>query len=157
MDAGPGQYRVLGSSLVHMVDAVCRSDSSTGSPRPIHGSLGDGDGGYRVDVAAGLHCWWTVDVDLATSLQPEAAASMFVSLMSWRRLGVMLLLLSRRLSLVPATVNVARSDARVLARPACCHVAGGLWTLMPLSPPSVQLPQMTASPHCPGVVFVRWC
>ena len=27
---------------------------------------------------------------------------------------------------------------------------------MPLSLPSVQLPLMTASPHCPGEVFVRW-
>ena len=75
VDAGPGQSRVLGSSLVHLVDAVCRSDCSQGSPHTLHSSLGDRDGGNRVDVAVGLHCSGRLGVDAAVSVQHEAAAA----------------------------------------------------------------------------------
>ena len=68
VDAGRGQSRVLGSSLAHVVDAVCRSDSSAGSPRTLHGLLGDGDGGYRVEVAVDLHCSGRLGVDAAVSV-----------------------------------------------------------------------------------------
>ena len=56
-----------------------------------------------------------------------------------------------------ATLDVRRSDARLLAHPPCCHVAGGLLTWTRLYPSTVQLRLLTASPHCPGVTFVRWC
>ena len=56
VDTGPGQSRVLGWALAHVVDAVCRSDSFTGSLHTLHWSGGDDDGGNRVDVAVVLHC-----------------------------------------------------------------------------------------------------
>ena len=112
VDAGPGQSRALGSPLAHAVNAVCRSDSSRRSPHTLHWSLGDCDWGHRVDVAVALHCSGRLGVDAVVSVQHAAVADGSVSSLSGRRRRVMLLHLSRHLSLVPATVRVTESDAR---------------------------------------------
>ena len=69
MDADSGLSSVLVSSLVHVVDADCRSDSSTGSPQTLRWSLGGCDGGYRVNVTVGLHSCGLLGVDAAVSVQ----------------------------------------------------------------------------------------
>jgi hypothetical protein len=94
VDAGPRQSRVLGSSLAHVVNVVCRSVSSTRSPHALHWSLGGCDESYRVDVAVDLHCSGRLGVDAAVSVQHEAAAGCSVPSLSWRRVCAMLLLLS---------------------------------------------------------------
>ena len=75
----------------------------------------------------------------------------------WRQLRGMRLPLSRRRLFVGDPLDATGFDGRLLARPPCCHAAPGLWAWMRLCPLTVQLPLMTASPHCLGVVFVRWC
>jgi hypothetical protein len=112
VDAGRGQSRVLGSSLAHVVTAVCRSDSLTRNPRTPHWSLGDCDGGYRIDVTVDLHCSGRLGVDAAVSVQHEAAASGCISPLSWRRLRGIVLLLSRRVALGVASANVRLSVGR---------------------------------------------
>ena len=74
----------------------------------------------------------------------------------WRQLRVMRLPLSRRRLFVGDPLDATGFDGRLLACPPCCHAAPGLWAWMRLCPLTVQLPLITASPHCLGVVFVRW-
>jgi hypothetical protein len=88
-------------------------------------------------------------VNAVVSVQHTAAADGSVFSLSCRRVRMMLLHLSRRLSLGPPTVHVPGSDAPLLARPPYCHVAGSHATWMRLYPSAVQLPLLTASP-------VRW-
>ena len=52
---------------------------------------------------------------------------------------------------------VCRSWMRLLARPPCCHAAGGERTSLWLCPSSLQLPMLTTSPHCLRDVFVLTC
>jgi hypothetical protein len=156
VDAGPRQSRVLGSSLVHVVDAVCRSGSFVESRCTLLGSLSDCGGSYHVDVAVALHCCGRLGVGAAVSVKHAAAASGCISSLSCCQLGVMVLLLARRLLLDTATVDAPGSDARLLAHTPCCHAPGGQWRRIRLSRSNVQLPPLTVSPHCLGAVFVRW-
>jgi hypothetical protein len=117
VDAGPGQSRALGSPLAHAVYAVRRSDSFTGSPHTLQWSLGDCDGGYRVDDTVALHCRGRLGVGASVSFQHAAAADGSVSSLSWRQLRVFVLLLSRRPLLATAAVDVAGCDARTLLAP----------------------------------------
>ena len=94
LDAGHGQARALGSPLAHAVNAVRRSDSFTGSPYTLHWSLGDCDGGYRVDDTVALHCCGRLGVGASVSFQLAAAADGSVSSLSWRQIRVFVLLLS---------------------------------------------------------------
>ena len=157
MDADPGLSSVLVSSLVHVVDADCRSDSSTGSPQTLRWSLGDCDGGYRVDVTVVLHSCGRLCVDAVVSVQYAAAAGGIVSLLSCRLLRMIVLLLSRRPLLGTPAVDVAGSDARTLLshRTVMRLVVSGPWTR--LSRSYMQLPPLTVSPHCRRTVFVRGC
>ena len=129
MDAGPGQARVLGSSLVHVVDAVCRSGSFVESRCTIHGSLGDCGGSYHVDVTVALHCCGRLGADAAVSVQHAAAAGDSVSPLSCRLLRMMGLLLSRRPLLVTPAVDMAGTDARTLLahRAVMRLVVSGRW------------------------------
>ena len=99
--------------------------------------------------------WWTVDVDVAVSLQHEAAASNCVSSLSGRRFRAMLLLLSRRLCSSPSRL-MCPDPTPVDARALCGDATGVQWTWMRLRSPAVHRQLMSASPHCPGVVFMRW-
>ena len=91
------------------------------------------------------------------SVKHAAAACCSVSSLSWRQLRGMRLPLSRRRLFVGDPLDATGFDGRLLACPPWCHAAPGLWAWMRLCPLTVQLPLMTASPHCLGVVFVRWC
>ena len=112
VDAGPGHSRALGSSLIHVVDAVRRSDSFTGSSRTLPWSGGDFDVGYRVDVTVALHCCGRLGVDAAVSVQHEAAAGGCFSPLFRHQLSVIVPLLPRRFSLATATAEVTGSGAR---------------------------------------------
>ena len=91
------------------------------------------------------------------SVKRAAAAGCSVSSLSWHQLRGMRLPLSRRRLFVSDPLDATGFDGRLLACPPCCHAAPGLWAWMRLCPHTVQLPLITASPHCLGVVFVRWC
>ena len=145
---------MLGLSLVHVLDTVCRSHSFTGSPHSPHWSLGVCDGGYRVDVTVALHCSGQLAVYAVVSVQSAAAAGGSVCLLSGRLLRMMVLLLSRRPLPVTAAVDVAGSDARSLLshRTVMRLMVSGPWTR--LSRSNVQLPPLTVSPHCRRTVFV---
>jgi hypothetical protein len=133
VDAGRGLSRALGSSLAHVVDAVSRSDSPAGRPHTSHWSLGDCDGGYRLDVTVALHCCGRLGVGASVSFQHAAAAGCSVSSLSWRQLRGMGLPLSRRRLIVGDPLAATGFDGRLLACPPCCHAAAGLWAWTRLS------------------------
>ena len=158
MDAGPGQSRALGSPLAHVVAAVRRADSFTGSPHTLQWSLGDCDGGYRVDVAVALHCCGRLGVDAAVSVKHAAAAGGYISSLSCCQLGVMVLLFARRLLLDTATVDAPGSDARLLAHTPCCPCAW--WSVEADTTVSIQRAAAAAdcvsslSTHCVRVMVL---
>ena len=123
----------------------------------LHWSLGDGDGGYRVDVTVAPQCCVRLGVDAAGSVQHAAATDGSVFSLSCRQLRGMGLPLSRCRLFVGDPHDATGFDGRLLACPPCCHAAAGLWTWMRLCPLTLQLPLMTTSPRCLGIVFVRWC
>ena len=135
VDADSGQAGVLETSLTDVVDTVCQSDITTVCPNTL--------------------LYTAVGVDAAVSVQRAAAASRGASPLSCRLLRLMVLCLSRRRLLITATVREHGSDARLLGRAPCCHAAGVPGTWVWLSRPTAQIPLLTTSPHCPGVVFVR--
>ena len=74
-------------------------------------------------------CLLHLDVDVPISIQRVDATGDCVSSLTWC-VSVEMLLLSRRLVLVPTAVVVAASNARLRACPSGCHEAGGPWTWM---------------------------
>jgi hypothetical protein len=111
----------------------------------------------RCPVSDVLRCVWrALDVDAAASVELGTATGGCVSLLPCRRLRVMVVHPCRLRLLVAVSVDITGFDARLLARPPSCHVAGGQWTWMLLCRSSVQLQRLAASPHSPTVGSVRW-